>query len=164
MSDITGNTPMIAIDEDCRIWAKLETHNRTGSVKDRMIEYICDIAVADGHIIPGITTLVEATSGNTGISLASYAAGMNCPCEIIMPENMSQQRKDILRAFGATIIETSYNNFKEAIKIRDNLLKNSKQYFSPMQFSNPLNLQCHYETTAPEIYGHVITEMRPLNW
>lgn len=164
MSDITGNTPMIAIDEDCRIWAKLETHNRTGSVKDRMIEYICDLAIVDGSIDPGKTTLVEATSGNTGIALASYAASMNCPCEIIMPENMSQQRKDMMRAFGATIVETGYNDFKEAIKIRDNLLKNSKQYFSPMQFSNPLNVQCHYEITAPEIYGHVITEMRPLNW
>ena len=164
MPDITGNTPMISIDEDCRIWAKLETHNRTGSVKDRMIEYICDLAIVDGSIDPGKTTLVEATSGNTGIALASYAASMNCPCEIIMPENMSQQRKDMMRAFGATIIETGYNNFKEAIKIRDSLLKNSKQYFSPMQFSNPLNIQCHYETTAPEIYGHVVTEMRPLKW
>ena len=129
-----------------------------------MIEYICDLAIVDGSIDPGKTTLVEATSGNTGIALASYAASMNCPCEIIMPENMSQQRKDMMRAFGATIIETGYNDFKEAIKIRDNLLKNSKQYFSPMQFSNPLNVQCHYEITAPEIYGHVITEMRPLNW
>ena len=71
--NITGSTPMISIDEDCRIWAKLETHNRTGSVKDRMIEYICDLSVANGLIEPGETTLVEATSGNTGISLASYA-------------------------------------------------------------------------------------------
>ena len=164
MSAITGQTPMIAIDEDCRIWAKLETHNRTGSVKDRMIEYICDLAVANGSIEPGKTILVEATSGNTGIALASYAASMNCPCRIIMPENMSQQRKDMMLAFGATIMETGYNNFKEAISIRDNLLSSSKKYFSPMQFSNPLNIQCHYETTAPEIHGHVITEMRPLKW
>lgn len=163
-SSITGNTPMIAIDEECRIWAKLETHNRTGSVKDRMIEYICDLAVGDGSIDPGKTTLIEATSGNTGIALASYAASMNCPCEIIMPSNMSQQRKDMMNAFGATIIETAPNAFKEAIRIRDELLISGKDYFSPLQFSNPLNTKCHYETTASEIYGHIVTEMRPLKW
>ena len=163
-ANITGKTPIIAINEECRIWAKLETHNRTGSVKDRMIEYICDIAVADGMIEPGKTTLVEATSGNTGIALASYAASMNCPCEIIMPSNMSQQRKDMMSAFGASITETEPNAFKEAIRIRDELLISGKDYFSPLQFSNPLNIQCHYETTAREIHGHVVTEMRTLKW
>ena len=136
-ANITGKTPIIAINEECRIWAKLETHNRTGSVKDRMIEYICDIAVADGMIEPGKTTLVEATSGNTGIALASYAASMNCPCEIIMPSNMSQQRKDMMSAFGASITETEPNAFKAAIRIRDELLISGKDYFSPLQFSNP---------------------------
>jgi len=163
-ANITGKTPIIAINEECRIWAKLETHNRTGSVKDRMIEYICDIAVADGMIEPGKTTLVEATSGNTGIALASYAASMNCPCEIIMPSNMSQQRKDMMSAFGASITETEPNAFKAAIRIRDELLISGKDYFSPLQFSNPLNTQCHYETTAREIHGHVVTEMRALKW
>ena len=161
--NITGNTPLIAIDNDCRIWAKLETHNRTGSVKDRMIEYICDLAVANGLIVPGETILVEATSGNTGIALASYAASMNCPCKIIMPGNMSQQRKDMMLAFGAVILETGDNDFHDAIKIRDNLCK-LPGYFSPMQFSNPLNIECHFKETAPEIYGKLITEMRPLKW
>jgi len=162
--NITGNTPMIAIDDDCRIWAKLETHNRTGSVKDRMIEYICDLAVANGDIIPGKTILIEATSGNTGIAMASYAASMNCPCRIIMPGNMSQQRKDMMLALGATILETGYNDFKEAINIRDASLKHSDLYFSPLQFSNPLNVECHFKETGPEIYGKLITEMRPLKW
>lgn len=162
--NITGSTPLIAIDEECRIWAKLETHNRTGSVKDRMIEYICDLAVANGDIIPGKTILIEATSGNTGIALSSYAASMNCPCRIIMPQNMSQQRKDMMLALGATILETGHNDFKGAISIRDETLKNKDLYFSPLQFSNPLNVQCHYETTAPEIHGHIIEELRPSKW
>ena len=158
-----GNTPLIAIDEECRIWAKVETHNQTGSVKDRMIEYICDIAVANGDIIPGKTTLIEATSGNTGIALASYAASMNCPCKIIMPENMSQQRKDMMLAFGATILETGYNEFQKAISIRDETIKNKGLYFSPLQFSNPLNVECHLTTTAPEIHGNIV-DAKCLKW
>ena len=161
--NITGKTPLISIDEDGRIWAKLETHNRTGSVKDRMIEYICDLAVTDGSIFPGETCLVEATSGNTGIALSSYAASMNCPCKIIMPNNMSKQRKDMMSALGAEIIETGPNAFQDAIAIRDKLCK-KQGYFSPRQFSNPLNIECHFNETAPEIHGHVITELRPLKW
>ena len=163
--NVTGSTPMIAIDEDCRIWAKLETHNRTGSVKDRMIEYICDLAVATNLIEPGETTLVEATSGNTGISLASYAASMNCKCTIIMPENMSKQRKDMMRAFGAEIIETGFNEFLKAIEIRNKMIfdydtdgyrsfKNG--FFSPLQFENKYNIQCHERVTAPEIHSQII--------
>lgn len=151
--NITGNTPLISIDEEGRIWAKLETHNRTGSVKDRMIEYICDRALAEGEIIPGVTTLVEATSGNTGIALASYAASIECPCTIVMPCNMSEQRKDMMRAFGATIIQVEPNNFKGAIALRDEMVKSGD--FSPMQFSNPLNVECHYSITAPEILADI---------
>lgn len=158
-----GNTPFIGIDDEGRIWAKLETHNRTGSVKDRMIEYICDLAVADGQIEPGTTKIIEATSGNTGIALASYAAVMNCPCEIIMPCNMSEERKQMMTAFGATIIETGPNEFMKAIEIRDQKLSVSAEYFSPLQFSNPLNIECHRTTTAPEIHGDII-ENRPMKW
>ena len=161
--NITGKTPLIPIDEDGRIWGKLETHNRTGSVKDRMIEYICDVAVVEGDIEPGETCLVEATSGNTGIALSSYAASLNCPCKIIMPSNMSQQRKDMMKAMGAEIIETGPNAFHDAIEIRNNLLLDPA-YFSPKQFSNPLNVECHYSETAPEIHGHIITELRPSKW
>jgi cysteine synthase A len=158
-----GNTPLIAIDDEGRIWAKLETHNRTGSVKDRMIDYICDLAVADGKIEPGTTKIVEATSGNTGIALASYAAMMNCPCEIIMPCNMSNERKQMMTAFGASIIETGPNEFKKAIEIRDEKLSSESGYFSPLQFSNPLNVECHRTTTAPEILKNVI-DARCLKW
>ena len=150
---VTGNTPLIAIDSDERIWAKLETHNRTGSVKDRMIEYICDKALSDGKIISGVTTLVEATSGNTGIALSSYAASIGCKCVIVMPCNMSEQRKDMMRAFGATIVQVEPNNFQGAIGLRDSMVGSG--YFSPMQFSNPLNVECHYSITAPEILANI---------
>ena len=158
-----GNTPFISIDDDGRIWAKLETHNRTGSVKDRMIDYICDLAVANGRIEPGFTKIVEATSGNTGIALASYAAMMNCPCEIIMPCNMSAERKQMMTAFGAKIIETGQNEFMKAIEIRDQKLNNETGYFSPMQFSNPLNVECHRTTTAPEIHRNILDNW-PMRW
>ena len=151
--NITGNTPLISIDSDERIWAKLETHNRTGSVKDRMIEYICDKALAEDKIIPGVTTLVEATSGNTGIALSSYAASIGCKCVIVMPCNMSEQRKDMMRAFGATIVQVEPNNFQGAIGLRDSMVGSG--YFSPMQFSNPLNVECHYSITAPEILANI---------
>lgn len=160
---ITGNTPLISIDDEGRIWAKLETHNRTGSVKDRMIEYICDRALAEDKIIPGKTTLIEATSGNTGIALASYAASINCQCKIVMPCNMSQQRKDMMKAYGAEIIEVGPNEFQKAIKLRDDRLnENDSGYFSPLQFSNPLNVECHYITTAPEIHNDI--KEAHLNW
>jgi len=151
--NITGDTPLIAIDSDERIWAKLETHNRTGSVKDRMIEYICDKALTDAKIIPGVTTLVEATSGNTGIALSSYAASIGCKCVIVMPCNMSEQRKDMMRAFGATIVQVEPNNFQGAIALRDSMVGSG--YFSTMQFSNPLNVECHYSITAPEILANI---------
>ena len=161
--NITGSTPLISIDDEGRIWAKLETHNRTGSVKDRMIEYICDRALAEDKIIPGTTTLIEATSGNTGIALASYAASINCQCKIVMPCNMSQQRKDMMKAYGAEIIEVGPNEFQKAIKLRDDRLnENDSDYFSPLQFSNPLNVECHYTTTAPEIYNNI--KEAHLNW
>ena len=120
--NITSNTPLIPVS-GYEIWAKLETHNRTGSIKDRMIDYIMSVALQYKHVIPGKTVIVEATSGNTGISLASYAASINCPCKIIMPRNMSKQRKDMMKVFGATIIETSDNDFLGAIKIRDEMLE-----------------------------------------
>jgi cysteine synthase len=160
---ITGSTPLISIDDEGRIWAKLETHNRTGSVKDRMIEYICDKALTEDKIIPAKTKLIEATSGNTGIALASYAASINCQCEIIMPSNMSQQRKDMMRAYGAKIIEVGPNEFQKAIQLRDDRLnENDSDYFSPLQFSNPLNVECHYTITAPEIHSNI--KEAHLNW
>lgn len=159
-----GNTPLVLIDCDKKIYAKLETHNKTGSVKDRMIKHICDHSVKSGEIVPGKTIIVEATSGNTGIALASYASSIFCKCIIIMPRNMSEQRKVMMRSLGAEIIETGDNEFAEAISLRDNMVfkKNSNTfkelYFSPMQFKNPLNVACHEKITAPEIFADLKRE------
>ena len=152
-------TPLIRISD--KIYAKFEAYQPTGSVKDRMVSYLVDHAVRNNLIVPGLTKFIEATSGNTGISLASQAAKYNCPCQIIMPQNMSEQRKQMMRAFGAVIIEVGDNDFKGAIALRDEIIRKSKKYeiWCPYQFSNQLNVECHYKTTADEICSQV-TDMR----
>lgn len=148
-------TPLIKITD--KIYAKLETYQPTGSVKDRMVNYLVAAGLESGKIIPGETKLIEATSGNTGISLASQAAKLNCKCTIIMPKNMSNQRKQMMRAFGAHIIEVGDNDFSGAISLRDTLIKtdNTKvenSTWCPYQFENQLNIECHYKVTAKEIF------------
>ena len=145
-------TPLIKITDN--IYAKLETYQPTGSVKDRMVNYIVDNAVVNGLIKPGCTEIVEATSGNTGIALAAAAARLKCKCLIVMPKNMSVQRRQMMKAFGAEIIYTGDNDFKEAIEIRNEILQRANTW-SPCQFENPLNVECHYKTTAPEICGQL---------
>jgi cysteine synthase len=155
---LTGNTPLMPL-KDFRIWGKVETHNRTGSIKDRMVKYLVDDAILNNQIVPGHTRLIEATSGNTGIALAGLAAKHNCQCTIIMPKNMSQQRKDMMRAFGAHIIEVADNDFKGAIELRDSIIARSKmkrRIWCPYQFENQLNVDCHFKTTAHEIYDQCI--------
>ena len=147
-------TPLIKINNN--LYAKLETYQPTGSVKDRMISYIVEDAIRSKKIHPGKSILVEATSGNTGIALASYAAKINCRCIIFMPSNMSVQRKQMMTAFGADIVEVGPNNFKAAIKLRDEMLSKNPEYmWCPFQFDNPKNITCHYSITAPEICEQV---------
>ncbi len=149
-------TPLIQISE--KIYAKLETYQPTGSVKDRMVSYLVEDAIKKGKIKPTHTKFIEATSGNTGISLAAHAARYACPCVIIMPGNMSEQRKQMMRSFGAHIIEVGDNDFKGAIEMRDRLIARSKPgdaVWCPYQFENPLNIECHFKTTAEEICDQV---------
>lgn len=151
-------TPLIKITD--KIYAKLETYQPTGSVKDRMVNYIVDKAFQEDKIMPGYTRFIEATSGNTGISLSAAAARYNCPCIIVMPCNMSQQRKDMMKAFGAHIIEVGPNCFKDAIQKRKDLLNKYNKVsesWCPYQFENPQNIQCHFETTGPEIIEQAAT-------
>lgn len=150
--DFKMTTPLIKITD--KIYAKLETYQPTGSVKDRMVNYIVDDAVEKGIIIPGQTELIEATSGNTGIALAAAAARLGCKCYIIMPCNMSEQRRQMMRAFGAEIIDVGFNEFQKAIALRNQMMV-AENTWSPNQFENPLNIQCHYHTTAPEICGQL---------
>tara|TARA_B100000073_G_scaffold342894_1_gene346750 strand:- start:5543 stop:6403 length:861 start_codon:yes stop_codon:yes gene_type:complete len=150
---IVGETPLIKISS--KIYAKLETYNPAGSVKDRMITYVVDKARMFGKINDN-SILCDATSGNTGIALSMVAASMNLPCLIFMPGNMSEERKQMMRTYGAKIIEAPDDDFTGAIAMRDQYLKANENAWSPMQFSNQDNVLCHQYQTAPEIHRQVI--------
>lgn len=149
---ITGNTPLIRISD--RIYAKLETYNPTGSVKDRMISYVVREALLSKEIDES-TILCDATSGNTGIALSMISAAIGVPCYIFMPKNMSEERKQMMRAFGAKIIDAPNDDFSAAIEMRDMFIFKNKKAWSPMQFSNQKNVECHEKVTAPEIHAQV---------
>jgi len=148
MKNLIGNTPLIKIGD--KIYAKLETYNPSGSIKDRMAHYILTHARKSGRLKPG-DTIVEATSGNTGIAMSMLGAAMGHPVIIIMPRNMSEERKCMMRAYGAEIIEVGDNAFKDAIALRDEMCANNITYFNPRQFSNIHNIHCHFDTTGQEI-------------
>ena len=152
-------TPLIQISE--QIYAKFEAYQPTGSVKDRMVNYIFHLALERGDIIPHKTRIYEATSGNTGISLSSVAARYGCPCTIIMPENMSVQRRQMMKAFGAQIELVGHNAFADALARRNRLLE-QEDTWSPKQFENPENVACHMTCTAPEIQRQVLE--KGLRW
>ena len=126
-----GNTPVIKLSD--KLYGKLESVNPGGSIKDR----------------PG-DTIVEATSGNTGISLAMMCAERGLNCIIVMPSNMSEERKTLLRMFGAELEEVEPGNFEEAIRIKDELVRLNK-YKSLHQFTNPLNIECHRQELFNEL-------------
>lgn len=142
-----GNTPLLEVDG---IYAKLECTNPCGSIKDRIAVYILEQSEARGLLRPG-TRIVEATSGNTGIALSYFAKEKGYDITIVMPEDMTEERKEILKELGADLILCSKEgSFAEAAAIRDQMAE-EKGYFNPDQFSNPLNTECHYETTGCEI-------------
>ena len=152
LSKYVGNTPLIPIRlGDLTVWAKAELMNPSGSVKDRMATYIINDAEKRGIINNG-DTLVEATSGNSGISLAMLAAERGYNMVIIMPSNMSIERKNMFKYYGATLIEVDDGDFDGAIELRDNLCKQNG-WFNCNQFHNPLNIKVHYQTTGSEIYN-----------
>ena len=142
-----GKTPITLLDG---IYAKLECVNPCGSVKDRIADYIIRESSRAGTLKPGMR-IVEATSGNTGIALAYYGKKYGYPVTIVMPENMTEERKALIRGLGAELILVSKEgSFAEAVEVRDKLALEPGM-FCPDQFSNPLNVQCHYETTGAEI-------------
>ena len=148
-SSLCGNTPLINIRDN--IWAKLETYNPTGSVKDRMIFYVVTKAIKNGQINKN-TILCEATSGNTGIALSAMAASLGLKCKIFMPVNMSEERKKMMLAYGAELIFSEPSDFFEAIQMRDDFLLSNSNCWTPNQFHNLDNIECHYKMTAPEIH------------
>ena len=151
LSDNVGNTPLIPITiGDITVWAKCEFMNPSGSVKDRMATFIINNAEIKGLISKG-DTLCEATSGNSGISFAMLAAERGYKMVIVMPSNMSEERKEMFKYYGAELIEAPEGDFDEAIRMRDELCY-TNEWFNCNQFNNPLNIKAHYETTGPEIY------------
>ncbi len=150
LSNYVGNTPMVPITMGgYTVWGKCEFMNPGGSVKDRMATYIINDAENRGLIKRG-DTLIEATSGNTGIAFAMLAAERGYKMKIVMPSNMSEERKQMLKFYGAELIEVEAGNFDEAIAVRDDL-SDARGYFNCNQFHNPLNIEAHYKNTGPEI-------------
>jgi len=152
LNNIVGNTPLIKLKSG--IYAKLETYNPTGSIKDRVIKYIVNSAILSGKIKRG-TVLVEATSGNTGIALSAMGAHIGNEVNIIMPKNMSEERREMMRFFGAKIIDVPDSDFLGAIELRNKMVLDGA--WSPMQFENSENIDCHMTTTAVEIYEQTIS-------
>ena len=151
LSNYVGNTPLIPIRlGGYTVWGKCEFMNPGGSVKDRMATYIIDDAEDRKPIKKG-DTLIEATSGNTGIAFAMLAAERGYKMKIVMPSNMSEERKQMLKFYGAGLIQVDPGDFDGAIEMRDTLAE-SFGWFNCNQFHNPINIQAHYETTGPEIH------------
>jgi cysteine synthase A len=153
LSSEVGKTPLLKISD--RIFAKFEGQNPSGSIKDRMATYIINHAEKNKLIKKG-DTIIEATSGNSGIAFAFLAAERGYKCVIVMPSNMSEERKQMLRYYGAELIEVPDGKFDEAIALRDKLaIENG--WFNPNQFNNPLNTEAHFTGTAVEILSQHAT-------
>lgn len=145
--EAVGKTPMVEVEG---IFAKLECTNPCGSIKDRIATYILDRSAEQGLLTPGMG-IVEATSGNTGIAFSYFAKRRGHDITIVMPENMTAERKQIMTNLGAHLILCSKEgSFAEAAEIRDRLAR-EHGWFNPDQFSNPLNVECHERTTGEEI-------------
>jgi len=157
ITELIGNTPLVSlnrISKGCfaKILAKLEFFNPCGSVKDRIGLSMIEAAKKEGKIKKD-TIILEPTSGNTGIALAFICAVKGYKLVLVMPENMSLERKKILKAFGAKIILTSKNQgMSGAVKKAEALAKKDKRYLILQQFKNPANPQIHRQTTAEEIW------------
>ena len=155
--DLIGETPLLKINKltkenEATIFVKLEWYNIGGSVKDRMAKYLIEYAEASGKLTKE-KTILEATSGNTGIGLAMIAAAKGYKIEIVMPESVSVERRKIIQAFGAKLIlSPGEKGTAGAIELKQKLLKeNPEKYVDIDQFKDPVNVLAHYQTTGKEI-------------
>lgn len=153
-----GRTPLvhlrrIAHDLPAMLLGKVEMMNPGGSVKDRIALAMIDAAERDGQLNPG-DTIVEATAGNTGVGLAMVAAIRGYHCVFVMPEKMSRDKEDLLRAYGAEVIRTANAAPGDAANFQETARRLSRErgWFLPDQFANPANPDIHYRTTGPEIW------------
>src|SRR5213078_3284953 len=154
--DLIGSTPLVELARTSpkpgvRIFAKLEGQNPTGSIKDRVAKAMIDDAEAAGELQPG-RELLEPTSGNTGISLALLAKLKGYPLTCVMPANATEERRRLLRLYGATIVDSPGDQGSNgAVRLALELAERDPRYFMPFQYANPANPRAHYEGTGAEI-------------
>lgn len=153
MIHLIGNTPLLKIAYNgCTILCKLECQNPGGSVKDRAAFAMIEDAQAQG-LLNASTQIIEATSGNTGIGLCAIAAARGYSITIVMPENMSIERQQLMAAYGAKVVlSPAAEGMTGAIALAEKLAKEAGNAFIPGQFSNPANIRAHYDSTGPEIW------------
>ena len=151
--ELIGNTPLVELRPvgEVRVYAKLEAQNPTGSIKDRIAKAMIETAEASGELAPG-RELLEPTSGNTGISLALVAKLKGYPLTCVMPENATEERKRLLRLFGAQIVfSPPEQGSNGAVRLALELAEREPKYFMPFQYANEANPRAHYEGTGAEI-------------
>lgn len=156
---LIGNTPLVEINfiyknRKLKVYSKLEYYNYTGSIKDRVALYMLKKAYTDGRLKEE-SIIAEATSGNTGISFSAIGTYLGNPVHIYMPDWLSDERKNILKSFNASLhlVSKKSGGFKKCISLTRELAAMNKNVFLPDQFSNPDNVSAHYYSTAPEIYN-----------
>jgi len=154
--DSLGHTPLVGLprlspSSEVRLWAKLEDRNPTGSIKDRAAFFMIAMAEKEGRLAPG-ATILEPTSGNTGISLAMVARLRGYRLICVMPENTSVERRQLLRMYGAEIVfSPAAGGSNEAVRVAKRMAAVNPDYVFLYQYGNPANALAHYETTGPEI-------------
>ena len=154
--DLVGNTPLVELPRlapkpSVRLYAKLEGQNPTGSIKDRVAKAMIEAAEASGELEPG-RELLEPTSGNTGISLALVAKLKGYPLTCVMPANATEERRRLLRLYGATIVDSPADQGSNgAVRLALELAEREPRYFMPFQYANEANPRAHYEGTGAEI-------------
>jgi cysteine synthase len=154
--DSVGHTPLVGLPRlspsaDVRLWAKLEDRNPTGSIKDRAALFMIDAAEKDGLLSPG-ATILEPTSGNTGISLAMVAKQRGYSLVCVMPENTSIERRQLLEMWGASIVfSPAAGGSNEAVRVAKAMAVEHPEWVMLYQYGNPANARAHYETTGPEV-------------
>lgn len=156
LSALIGGTPLIRLSNfapGVRLWAKAEFCNPGGSAKDRVARAMLDTAEAEGLLTPG-ATVIEPTSGNTGIALAMLCAARGYECVIVMPDSMSRERRLLMEAYGARVILTPGEaGMAGAVAKAEELARQIPRSWIPDQFHNPANPAAHYATTGPEIWA-----------
>src|SRR5450432_2522284 len=157
IAELVGETPIVQLTRltgelEVELFAKLEQFNPGGSVKDRIGVAMIEAAEREGRIEPGVTTIVEATSGNTGIALAFVCAAKGYELVLTLPQGMSREREGLLRLYGARVeVTESLGGMTEAVQAAQ-ALASREDVFLPDQFSNPANPEIHRRTTGPELW------------